>query len=110
MRALPRFTPDGERPDTRSSRDSLATPEDQRADQREPDADGGAPPVPLRHRLARQPWNLGQVVCLRLVQQQKKRVQRTDLGCLLVFGHAVQLRPGLTARFQLSQAMPGTLL
>src|SRR5437763_398308 len=108
--ALPRSTLDGARRDSRSSRDSLATPEDERADQGESEADGRAPAVALPHRLARQPWDLGQVVRLWLVQQKKERVQRTDLGCLFAFGHAVQLRFRLPPRFQLRQAAPPTLV
>src|SRR6202022_2976938 len=111
----PRSTPDAARRDSCNSlhphppRSSAAT-EDHRADECEPDANGGAPPIALRHRLSRQSRDLRQVVGLRLVQQEKERVQRADFGRLFPFRHAVELRLRLAARFQFSEAMTGTLL
>src|SRR4029077_7916653 len=82
----------------------------QSADEGEPNTDGGTPPVPLRHRFSRQTRDLWQVVGLRLVEQEKERVQRAHFARLLAFRHAIELRLRLSAGLQFSEAMTGTLL
>jgi len=68
----------------------LLAAEDYGRDQRKSDADEGAPPVALRHRLPRQPRDRGQVVLLGLVEQQEEGVQRTDFLSLRALRHSVE--------------------